>query len=353
MDINQSMFIMVLVAVAGGLCAVYQAEPSLLRYIFAASLAGLGVRLWQLYSESRRTSRASASIDFDSLRGKDFSSYAGWLKDNVRGQDEAVDRVVKRLTQGLSLAGRGRLLGSFILVGPTGTGKTFLAELTAKALYPDVEPVLLRMNQYKTAEDVDALVGAGGSLTAPVIENPRRVVIFDEFDKCHPAVSHCVYDLLDTGLCREKGSGRVAHFNACAVFATANAGTEELRGAKRGAGEASLREALAEAGFEKALVARFDEVLLMDELAPIHVAEVVALQLAKHWRQYGIEVDYAAPELLLEAVKRNAAFREYGVRQLARVVQELTDATLDQAKKTGATKVRLGLDGATGRAILA
>jgi ATP-dependent Clp protease ATP-binding subunit ClpA len=365
---NHPFFIvMVLVGIGTGLLTIYQYDPSLMPYIMGAGLVCLFIRWWQLHWEAQRSKRASVSIDFKALRERDISKYADWLKENVRGHDDVVDVVVKKLQRGLGLAGHHRTLGAFMLVGPTGTGKTFLAELIAKALYPDAEPVILRMNQYKDPADIDALIGsapgsmgaeAGGALTRPVLENPGRAIILDEFDKCHPEIQHCFYEILDTGKCREKSSGRVVHFNACAVFATCNAGVEELRGifekykdpTARGG---RLRDAMASVGFEKALVARFDEILLMDELAPIHIAEVVALQLAKHWRQYGIEVTYASPEILMEAVRRNNQFREYGVRQLARLVQDLTDASLAQAKKDGVTQVRLDIDRATGEITIA
>ncbi len=354
---------MALVGIGSGLVTLYQRFPESAPIILFVSLIGLWWRLMQLRREVGPHSESPESLGVRQLRSVDVIRYSSWIKGNLRGHDEAVDRILRRLQQGLSLAGRKRTLGDFMLVGPTGTGKTFLAELVSEALYPEAEPVLLRMNQFKHSDDVYTLLGpppgqpgyeVGGALTRPVLENPKRVVILDEIDKCHRDIQHCLYNILDTAYCREKSSGRSVLFNACAVFATCNGGAAEVRRVMRETSDEAgrigrLRDALArEAGFEKAFLARFDEIIFMDELAPIHIAEVACLQIAKYWREFGIEVTYADPELIVEAMRKNAEFREYGVRQLAHFIQTLTDASIERARQGGARHVRLDIDRSSG-----
>jgi ATP-dependent Clp protease ATP-binding subunit ClpA len=361
--IHPMFLLMALVGVAGGLYSLAQSAPEILPFVCLGSVLALVLRLIYLAREEQKDASPDILLDFAALRTKDLSRYAEWLKENVRGHDEQVDLIVRKIQQNLRLAAPNRTLGSFMLVGPTGTGKTFLSELVAKALHPDSEPVVLRMNQYKDRNDVFTLIGpppgqpgyeVGGALTRPVLDNPYRVILLDELEKCHLDVQHCLYDILDTAKCREKSSGKTVHFGACAVFATCNAGVEALREVAAqvkdpAARTGRMRDVLAnEAGFERALIARFDEIVLMDELHPIHVAEVACLQLAKYWRQYGIEVTYTAPELLLQAMRKNNEFREYGVRQLARFIQELTDPGIEEARRNGANHVRLDVD-ASGR----
>src|SRR5260370_2006442 len=116
---------------------------------------------------------------------------------NVRGQDEAIETVVSSLTSEMAIARPGQLLGAFLLVGPTGTGKTFLAQLVGQTLYPDSESVILRMNQYKSQNDVQTLLGpppgipgyeAGGALTRPVLHNPLPTLALNHLQTAPPTI---------------------------------------------------------------------------------------------------------------------------------------------------------------------
>lgn len=298
-------------------------------------------------------------INYAKLASMDISRVPAWLKDNVRGHDQVIEAIVTAIANNLQLARPGRTLGNFLLVGPTGTGKSFLSRLVSAALFPDSEPVMLTMNQYKQPGDVFTLIGpppgmpgyeVGGRLTRPVLENPYRVVIFDELEKAHHDLHDCLYNILDTAACVEKSSGRTVDFSGCVFFATCNAGVDELRRLAEEVGASQLsaawlgrsRDALAEAaGFDRAFLSRWSGVYLMDQLAPIHVAEVACLELARYWRDYGVEVTYVAPELILEAVQRNQEFTQYGVRQLGRYIREKTDAAIIEAKRKSVVKVRL------------
>lgn len=353
------LFVVVIVLAMGmSLWQAQQQFPSMIRWICIAGVVGMIVRVFAVASRKREERDGARAVDHDALRHKDLGQYLDWLKENVRGQDEAVTRVTRALQRGLELAGPGRSLGSFLLVGPTGTGKTFLSQMAAKALTPDTEPLLLRMNQYKAPADASALFGmpggtVPGALTGPVLDEPHRVVILDEVDKCHPEIRHSLFDALDAGRCRDKASGRMVDFSGCVFFATSNAGADGLRGLGPDGSSVKARDVMArEAGFEKAFLARFTEILLLDALAPKAVAEIALLQLAKQWRGQGIELTFVDPALLAAAVARNGEYADYGVRQLGHCLRALTDGTLEDARRKGLRRARLAYSAADASAVL-
>jgi ATP-dependent Clp protease ATP-binding subunit ClpC len=312
----------------------------------------------------RRKAKAKPSnlVDHAKLAAMNVTPYAPWLKENVRGHEEEIDDIINSIQEELPLARRGKILGAYMLVGPTGTGKTFLSQMIAQCLYPESETILLRMNQLKDPDDVFTLLGpppgkpgyeVGGSLTRPVLQNPYRVVIFDEVDLCHPDLHHCLYDILDSGQCREKSSGKTVDFSGCVFFGTTNAGgtagIEKMRAVYAETSDFNLRatksrDVLHEsAGFTKAFLARWTRLEFLDELHDINVAEVALLQLCNYWKDFGVEVSYVPPQLLLEAVERNEEFRSYGVRQISTFIRQRTNKAISQARTAKMTRVHLNV----------
>jgi ATP-dependent Clp protease ATP-binding subunit ClpA len=354
-----AMLVGLIVTLAGAVIALNQVSAWFSPALLVLSLGGIVfVAVRQMSTGLHGSSRAREE-NFSKLNAIDFDKTEQWLKTNVRGQDEAIEIVISSLRSQVAIAQTGQLLGSFLLVGPTGTGKTFLPQLLAQAFYPNSEPVILRMNQYKTPNDVQTMLGpppgmpgyeVGGSLTRPVLINPKRVVILDELEKAHPDLHHCLFDVLDAANCREKSSGKEVDFSQCVFFGTSNAGVETLRKLRQQIDPAKdpalwvgqSRDALVDnAGFDRAFLARWAHIILMDELSPYHVAEVACLQLARYWRDYGIELTYTSPEILLDTVAKNVEFKQYGVRQLENYLKQKTNSAIVQARTHGFNKVRL------------
>ena len=353
-EMNAYVIIGVLIALGGVVFAANKASHLLTLAIFLASCGGMvGVFI----TERRKlSSKPAGKVDYTRLNTTNLLPYKDWLKENVRGHDAVIDSIITSMQEELSLARTGRILGAYLVVGPTGTGKTLLSTLIAQALFPKSEPIILRMNQLKHPDDVFTLIGAppgragyevGGALTRPVLENPYRVVIFDELEKCHHDIHDCLYDILDAGQCREKSSGKVVDFSGCAFFATSNAGVDELREIFERTEDFNQRLTqsrdvlVSVSGFDKAFLARWTRIEFMDAIDSIHIAEVALLQLCQYWKEYGVEVSYVPPEMLVEAVERNEEFKSYGVRQLSGYIRSKTNQAINQARQGNVKKVML------------
>ncbi len=324
--------------------------------IFAASLVALVVVI--VLDRQKQIQGSGKSVDYARLASINFSRMAPWLKENLRGHDAQVDEIATSVQEELAVARPGKIIGAYMLVGPPGTGKSFLGQLVGQALYPESKPVILPMNQYKHSDDVFTLLGpppgrpgfeVGGSLTRPVLENPYRVIVLNELDEAHHDIHHCLYNILDEGTCTEKSSGKLVDFSGCVFVATGNRAAKELHDAfaqteDPGMQALQSRELLHEvAGFDKAFLSRWTGIVLMDELEPIHIAEVALLKVCEHWKRFGMEITYVPPELLVEAMKRNTEFRAYGVRNLGKFVEEQTKHAIGQARAAKMTRVLLDI----------
>ena len=156
------------------------------------------------------------------------------LRKRVIGQEEAlcaVSNAVRRSRAGLQ--DKGRPIGSFLFLGPTGVGKTELTKALAEFLFDD-ENALLRidMSEYMEKHAVSRLLGAppgyigydeGGTLTEAVLRRPYQVVLFDEVEKAHPDVFNVLLQVLDDGRLTD-GQGRIVDFTNTIIVLTSNLG---------------------------------------------------------------------------------------------------------------------------------
>lgn len=162
------------------------------------------------------------------------------MAERVVGQQHALEAIARRIqTSRADLTDPGKPMGVFLLVGPSGVGKTETAVTLAEILFGgERNMVSVNMSEYQEAHTVSSLKGAppgyvgygtGGVLTEAVRRNPYSVVLLDEIEKAHPDVMELFYQVFDKGML-EDGEGVVVNFRNTIILLTSNVGTETIMG---------------------------------------------------------------------------------------------------------------------------
>ncbi len=218
----------------------------------------------------------------------------GTLGERVVGQPEAVDAIARRIrTSRAGLEDPHKPVGVFLLVGPSGVGKTETAVALAETLYGGAQNmVVINMSEYQERHTVSQLKGAppgyvgygrGGVLTEAVRRRPYSLVLLDEVEKAHPDVLELFFQVFDKGTL-EDGQGVVVDFKNTIILLTSNVGTEVIERACRRPTRPSaqaLREALREpllSAFPAALLGRMT-VVPFHPLGVQDLARIVRLKL--------------------------------------------------------------------------
>lgn len=282
------------------------------------------------------------------------------MKKLVIGQDEAISAIARAIRRSRAgIKNPKRPIGSFVFLGPTGVGKTLLAQVLAEFMFGSRDSLIqIDMSEYMDKFNVSRLIGAppgyvgyeeGGQLTEKVRRKPYSVILLDEIEKAHPDVFNLLLQVFEEGRLTDS-LGRKIDFRNTIVLMTSNVGADMLR--KQGAlGFVSPREEVSHDDmrnrlldevkkvFKPEFLNRIDEIIVFKSLNREHLKQIVRLEIQDvlsrlKEREVGVELSEPSLELIIE----KGFDPVYGARPLKRTIQRLLEDPLAEAIISGQFK---------------
>ncbi len=295
----------------------------------------------------------------------------GELRQQVIGQDEAVIAISKALRRSRAdLKDPRRPIGSFIFLGPTGVGKTFLARTLAEFMFGDGDALIqIDMSEYMEKFTSSRLIGSppgyvgyeeGGQLSEAVRRRPYSVVLFDEIEKAHPDVMNLLLQILEEGKITDS-LGRKIDFRNTIIIMTSNVGAELIkRQMSMGFGTPkdeqdydSMKGKILEESkrvFKPEFLNRLDDLIVFHTLTRADLLRIVDLEVSKvvariRAKEIAIVLNEAAKEFLIE----KGHDPTYGARPMRRAVEKYLEDPLAEELLRGGIKagdvLEITLDG--------
>ena len=267
---------------------------------------------------------------------------AKYMKERVIGQDDAIETISDTIIRSRAgLKDPNRPIGSFIFLGPTGVGKTYLTKTLSLNLFDDENNIVrIDMSEYMDKFSVTRLIGAppgyvgyeeGGQLTEAVRRKPYSVILFDEIEKAHPDVFNVLLQLLDDGRLTD-GKGKVVDFKNTIVIMTSNIGSEIILE------DPQLSDATKEAvldemkhRFKPEFLNRIDDIIIFKSLGKDSVKNIIKLILEDinhKLKEQFIKVEFT--DSALDFIVNEAYDPAYGARPLKRFVQKDIETNLSK-----------------------
>lgn len=266
------------------------------------------------------------------------------IKLRVVGQDEAVDSIYKTILRSRAgLKDPNRPIGSFIFLGPTGVGKTYLAKTLAYNLFDDENNIVrIDMSEYMDKFSVTRLIGAppgyvgyeeGGQLTEAIRRKPYSVILFDEIEKAHPDVFNLLLQVLDDGRLTDS-KGKVVNFRNTIIIMTSNLGSQDILNKN----EQNVQEIL-RAYFKPEFLNRIDDIVVFKSLSSQNIRKIVELCLCdvvKLLEDQFITLKYT--DAAIDKIAKCSYDEHYGARPIKRYVQRELETELSKKILSGELK---------------
>jgi ATP-dependent Clp protease ATP-binding subunit ClpC len=276
------------------------------------------------------------------------------LTSKVIGQDEAIktiSRAVRRNRVGIKDSGKP--IGSFIFLGSTGVGKTYLAKSIAEILFGDPEKIIrVDMSEFMEKHNVSKLIGSppgyvgydeGGQLTEKVKNNPFSVILFDEIEKAHKDVFNILLQILDEGHLTDS-FGRKVNFTNTIIIMTSNVGAKKVSDFGGGVGfsttsseqqkyevrKSIIQKALKQQ-FNPEFLNRIDDIILFNQLDETVLKKIILIEIDKLIKRL-IDKNYKVlfDKTVISRIFELNSQEEYGARPIKRIIQNLCEDFLSE-----------------------
>jgi ATP-dependent Clp protease ATP-binding subunit ClpC len=267
------------------------------------------------------------------------------LSSIVIGQEEAVMKISKSIRRNrVGIKDPNRPIGSFIFLGSTGVGKTFLAKQLAKEIFGNEENLIrVDMSEYQEKHTISRLIGSppgyvgheeGGQLTEQVKNKPYSVILFDEIEKANKDIFSTLLQMLDDGHLTD-GLGRKINFKNCLIIMTSNIGVKKLQDFGAGVGfktnsdivkEEHKRDILKkELGkfFAPEFLNRIDDVIIFNSLKKENIDKIVKLEVDRLMKRLTkMKYNFTYESTVIDLISKVGFDETFGARPLKRAIQD-------------------------------